>query len=145
MVRALDRSVGRIMDKLEEEGLSDNTVIVFTSDNGGAGYIGLPEVNAPYQGLEDHPVRGRHPSADVCFLAWQIAADSTIETPVAHVDLMPTLAAIAGAVLPAGVEIDGENLLPEATGAGTLNGRMMRSSGPAAITVSYALGTGSCR
>jgi arylsulfatase A-like enzyme len=50
MVRALDRSVGRIMDKLEEEGLSDNTVIVFTSDNGGAGYIGLPEVNAPYRG-----------------------------------------------------------------------------------------------
>jgi arylsulfatase A-like enzyme len=54
------------------------------------------------------------------FVSWpgKIAADSTIETPVAHVDLMPTLAAIAGAVLPAGVEIDGENLLPEATGSG---------------------------
>jgi uncharacterized sulfatase len=118
MVRALDRSVGRIMDKLEEEGLSDNTVIVFTSDNGGAGYIGLPEVNAPYRGWKITLFEGgiRVPM----FVSWpgKIAADSTIETPVAHVDLMPTLAAIAGAVLPAGVEFDGENLLPEATGSG---------------------------
>ncbi|RAN40306.1 sulfatase [Hyphomonas sp. GM-8P] len=118
MVRALDRSVGRIMDKLEEEGLADNTVIVFTSDNGGAGYIGLPEVNAPYRGWKITLFEGgiRVPM----FVSWpgKIAADTTIETPVAHVDLMPTLAAIAGAVLPAGVEIDGENLLPEATGSG---------------------------
>jgi len=50
MVRALDRSVRRIEEKLEAEGLADNTIIVFSSDNGGAGYIGLPEVNAPYRG-----------------------------------------------------------------------------------------------
>ncbi|OYW82654.1 MAG: sulfatase, partial [Hyphomonas sp. 32-62-5] len=50
MLRAVDRSVGRIMEKLEEEGLADNTIIVFSSDNGGAGYIGIPEVNQPYRG-----------------------------------------------------------------------------------------------
>ncbi|WP_300998449.1 sulfatase-like hydrolase/transferase [Hyphomonas sp.] len=50
MIRAVDRSVGRILDKLDEEGLAQNTIIVFSSDNGGAGYIGLPEVNAPYRG-----------------------------------------------------------------------------------------------
>jgi uncharacterized sulfatase len=118
MVRALDRSVGRIMDKLEEEGLADNTVIVFTSDNGGAGYIGLPEVNAPYRGWKITLFEGgiRVPM----FVSWpgHIPSGTRIETPVAHVDLMPTLAAIAGAALPVGVEVDGENLLPEATGSG---------------------------
>ncbi|WP_272987254.1 MULTISPECIES: sulfatase [Hyphomonas] len=118
MVRALDRSVGRIMDKLEEEGLADNTVIVFTSDNGGAGYIGLPEVNAPYRGWKITLFEGgiRVPM----FVSWpgNIPSGAIIDTPVAHVDVMPTLAAIAGALLPASLEIDGENILPEATGTG---------------------------
>lgn len=118
MVRALDRSIGEVMDKLEEEGIADNTVIVFTSDNGGAGYIGLPEVNAPYRGWKITLFEGgiRVPM----FVSWpeHIAAGTKIDAPVAHVDLMPTLAAIAGAALPVGVEIDGENLLPVATGTG---------------------------
>ena len=86
MIRALDRSVGRIMDKLEEEGLSDNTVIVFTSDNGGAGYIGLPEVNAPYRGWKITLFEGgiRVPM----FVSWpgKIPAGTQIDTPVARPD-----------------------------------------------------------
>ena len=50
MIRAVDRSVSRILDTLEEEGMADNTVVVFTSDNGGAGYIGIPDVNSPFRG-----------------------------------------------------------------------------------------------
>ena len=50
MIRALDRSVGEVVQALEDNGLTDNTLIVFTSDNGGAGYIGLPNVNKPYRG-----------------------------------------------------------------------------------------------
>ena len=50
MIRAVDRSVQRVTQALEDNGLSDNTLIIFTSDNGGAGYIGLTDVNKPYRG-----------------------------------------------------------------------------------------------
>lgn len=116
MVRALDRSVGRILDTLEAEGLSDNTMIVFTSDNGGAGYIGLPEVNQPYRGWKMTLFEGGiHVPM---FVSWpgRIPAASTVAAPVAHIDLMPTFAAAGGGALPAGVEIDGVDLLPFATG-----------------------------
>ncbi len=116
MVRALDRSVGRIMDKLEAEGLADNTIIVFSSDNGGAGYIGLSEINRPYRGWKMTLFEGgiRVPM----FVSWpaRIAPGQQFASPAAHIDLMPTLAAAAGAPLPAGVAIDGVDLLPVATG-----------------------------
>jgi arylsulfatase A-like enzyme len=121
MLRALDRSVGEIVAKLEEEGLADNTVIVFSSDNGGAGYIGLPGINDPYRGWKLSLFEGgiRVPM----FMSWpaRIAAGTTVDTPVAHIDLMPTLAAAAGAALPAGVVIDGHDMLPLAEGLGSMN------------------------
>ena len=116
MIRALDRSVGRVMDKLEEEGLADNTIIVFSSDNGGAGYIGLPEVNDPYRGWKITLFEGgiRVPT----FMKWpgRIAPETVIDEPVAHIDFLPTLVAAANADLPGDVEIDGRNILPVAMG-----------------------------
>ncbi|MFK8041165.1 sulfatase-like hydrolase/transferase, partial [Congregibacter sp.] len=112
MIRALDRSVGRINAALEEEGLADNTVVLFTSDNGGPGYIGLPDVNHPFRGWKISQFEGgiRVP----LFVKWpaRIPAGTVSQTPVAHIDMMPTLLAAAGASKPEGVEIDGENLLP---------------------------------
>ena len=121
MLRALDRSVGRVMQKLEDEGLADNTIIVLSSDNGGAGYIGLPEVNAPYRGWKISLFEGgiRVPM----FVKWpeRIAPGTTVDTPVAHIDLMPTLAAAAGVDLPEDLIIDGQNMLPAATMSGDIN------------------------
>ena len=112
MVRAIDRSVGRILDTLNDEGLSDNTLVIFTSDNGGAGYIGIPEVNQPFRGWKITMFEGglRVPM----MIKWpnKIAPGTVIETPVAHIDVMPTIAAAAGASQPAGVVIDGLNVLP---------------------------------
>ncbi len=116
MVRALDRSVGRVMSALEDEGLAENTLVMFTSDNGGAGYLGLPDINAPYRGWKLTNFEGglRVP----LFIKWplRIAPDTLIDAPVAHIDILPTLAAAAGTVSPPGVDIDGLNLLPLATG-----------------------------
>ncbi|MEO0698743.1 MAG: sulfatase/phosphatase domain-containing protein, partial [Pseudomonadota bacterium] len=100
--------------------LAENTIFVFSSDNGGAGYIGLPEINAPYRGWKQTLYEGgiRVP----LFMRWpaQIEPGTVDETPVAHIDVMPTLAAAAQASLPQGVEIDGVNLLPLATGDGAI-------------------------
>lgn len=119
MMRSVDRSVGDIIETLEEEGIADNTIIVFSSDNGGAGYIGLPDVNAPYRGWKLTLFEGgiRVPM----LMRWpdQIAPGTQIASPVAHIDLMPTLAAAGGASVPDGVELDGKDLLPLATGATT--------------------------
>ena len=116
MIRALDRSIGRINATLEAEGLADNTIVMFSSDNGGPGYLGLPEVNAPFRGWKITNFEGglRVPM----FMKWptRIKPGTRIDTPVAHIDVMPTLAAAAGAGLPPDVEIDGWNLLPLAFG-----------------------------
>ncbi|WP_073976111.1 sulfatase [Erythrobacter donghaensis] len=118
MIRALDRSVGRIMAKLEEEGLAGNTLVVISSDNGAPGYLGLAGLNAPYRGGKGTFFEG---GIRVPLLArWpaQVAAGSRIALPVGQVDLMPTFAAVAGAPLPQGVAIDGRNLLAALTGRG---------------------------
>lgn len=117
MMRALDRSVGRINDTLVEEGLADNTIVVFSSDNGGAGYIGLPGVNEPFRGWKLTNFEGglRVPM----FVKWpeKVAPGTRVSQPVAHIDLMPTLAAAADAKLPQDVVVDGVDILPLATGA----------------------------
>jgi len=120
MLRALDRSVGRVVEKLEAEGLAENTIIILTSDNGGAGYVGLPELNAPYRGWKITLFEGgiRVPM----FIKWpaKIAPGTIVDDPVAHIDVMPTLAAAADVHPPSGVEVDGRNIIPAAMGTGSV-------------------------
>jgi len=116
MIMALDRGVGRVLAALEDHGLADDTLVIFTSDNGGAGYLGLPDINQPYRGWKlTHFEGGTH----VPFFArWpaRIAAGSRFEAPVNHIDLFPTIAAAAGAEVPADRVIDGVDLLPFVAG-----------------------------
>jgi uncharacterized sulfatase len=117
MVRAVDRSVGRVMAALAEHGLTENTLVFFTSDNGGANYIGLPEINRPYRGWKLTLFEGGiHVPF---FVSWpaRIAPNQQFADPVSHLDVFPTAAAAAGAPLPDDRPIDGVDLLPLATGA----------------------------
>ena len=50
MLRGLDCGIGQVLDSLEGNEIADNTIVIFTSDNGGAGYAGLPDLNKPYRG-----------------------------------------------------------------------------------------------
>ncbi len=116
MIRSLDRGVGRVLDALKANGLEDNTLVLFTSDNGGAGYIGLPEVNSPFRGWKITLFEG---GIHVPYFAkWpaRIAPGTVVDAPVHHFDIYATAAAAAGASLPTDRVIDGVDLLPFVTG-----------------------------
>jgi len=116
MIRSLDRGVGEVLQALEHNGLEDNTLVLFTSDNGGAGYIGLPDVNKPFRGWKITLFEG---GIHVPYFAkWpaKIAAGSEVTSPVHHFDMYATAAAAAGAPLPTDRTMDGVDLLPYTTG-----------------------------
>ena len=116
MIRSLDRSVGRVLAALEEHGLDENTLVVFTSDNGGAGYIGLSDINKPYRGWKITFFEG---GVHVPFLMrWpgRIPSGSVVDAPVHHFDVYATAAAAASAAMPEDRPMDGADLTPFAAG-----------------------------
>jgi arylsulfatase A-like enzyme len=116
MIRSLDRGVGTVLKAVKDAGLEDNTLIIFTSDNGGANYIGLPDVNKPFRGWKLTFFEG---GIRVPLLAkWpaKIAKGTTFPSAAGHVDIFATAAAAAGADLPTDRKMDGVNLVPYITG-----------------------------
>ncbi|MFP6638838.1 MAG: sulfatase-like hydrolase/transferase, partial [Myxococcota bacterium] len=119
MMRALDRGVGQVLDALETNGLAENTLVFFSSDNGGAHYIGLPEVNQPYRGWKMTFFEGGLHTP--FFIKWPagLPADVRVDQAVTHIDVFSTAAAAAGIPVPADRPIDGVDLLPYARGEKT--------------------------
>jgi arylsulfatase A-like enzyme len=112
MIRSIDRSVGRVMQTLRDEGLDENTLVIFTSDNGAPGYIGLPEVNRPYRGWKLTQFEGGLRVPFVAKWPGHIQPGTQYKSAVSSIDILPTVAAAAGAPVPADRPIDGVNLLP---------------------------------
>jgi arylsulfatase A-like enzyme len=116
MISALDRGIGQVMQSLRDNGIDDNTLVIFVSDNGGAWYVGLPEINAPFRGWKATFFEGgvRTPF----FARWpgHLPAGTHVPGPVTHMDIFATAAAAAGAPIPANV--DGANVLPYLRGEG---------------------------
>lgn len=112
MIRALDRGVGEVMAALKARGLDENTLVIFTSDNGGAHYIGLPEINRPYRGWKATFYEG---GIKVPFLMrWpaRIAPGTRVAGTASHLDVFGTAAAAAGIAVPDDRPIDGIDLTP---------------------------------
>jgi arylsulfatase A-like enzyme len=130
MITALDRGVGRVMQTLREQGLDENTLVIFTSDNGGAWYVGLPNINRPYRGWKATFFEGgiRTPF----FARWpaRLPAGARVEGPATHMDIFATVAAAVGA--PASQNLDGVDLLPYLSGQarGAPHQRLFWRSGP---------------
>ena len=113
MVRNLDRNIGRLMKTLKDKGLDDNTLVIFTSDNGGAHYVGLDGLNKPYRGWKATFFEGgiRVPM----FMRWPAGIPKGVkpQLPVNHMDIFSTVAAATGTKLPTDRPMDGINLLPQ--------------------------------
>ncbi len=116
MIRGLDRSVGRVLDALREHGLEENTLVIFTSDNGGAGYLGLPNVNHPFRGWKITFFEGGIHVPYMMRWPAMIESGQTFAEPVHHFDIYATAAAAAGVPLPSDRVMDGVDLTPHVRG-----------------------------
>lgn len=109
MIEAVDTSVGRIVAKVEELGITKNTLIIFSSDNGGVASVSQL---APLRGSKGSLFEGgvRVPTA----MRWdgKIEAGSACDTPITSVDFLPTFASLGGAELPTSQPIDGTDMSP---------------------------------
>lgn len=108
MVHRLDVNVGRIMDEVKANGLLENTIIVFISDNGGPVDSNASN-NAPFNGQKGILLEGGiHVPF---FISWPetIKAGSVFEHPVSSLDITPTFVALAGL---SDSKFDGVNLMP---------------------------------
>lgn len=110
LVLVQDDVVGAVLDKLESTGLSDNTIVIFVSDNGCA--LSRPGSNAPFSGGKYSTMEGgiRMPF----MMKWpkRIKAGQTYTRPISTLDILPTVAAACNVPTTGTQPLDGKNLLP---------------------------------
>jgi arylsulfatase A-like enzyme len=117
IVESIDQSVGKIMEKLDDLGLADNTLLVFFSDNGALDAVtnNLPlrgEKGTMYEGGIRVPLAIRWPG--------KIEPGTRTDTPVIGTDFFPTFLEAAGIDPPQDLQLDGESLVSQMTGGGSL-------------------------
>ncbi len=117
MVESVDHAVGKILDAVEQAGVADNTMFIFTSDNGGLVPVtsNLPLRSGkgyPYEGGIREPVIVRWPGV--------VKPGTECSVPVTSVDYFPTICHAAGVKPPAGRSIDGYSIMPLLTQSGII-------------------------
>ena len=114
-VEEMDWSVGRVLDTIRQLSLGGNTLVLFTSDNGGTvnGHS-----NAPLRGKKGSTWEGGMRVPTIAWWPGQIAAGSVNHSLASVVDLLPTITRLAGGSVPATPKIDGVDILPVLSGQG---------------------------
>lgn len=107
-VEELDASVGEIVRALADRGLTENTLVFFTSDNG-PWRLGSP---GPLRGRKGQSMEGGQRVPAIAVWPGRVRAGSVISAPVMGIDLFPTLVRLAGLELPSDRTIDGRDLMP---------------------------------
>lgn len=121
MVTRLDRDVGRILDRLRDQGIAENTLVLFTSDNGPHGEGGYDpayfDSNGPLRGMKRDLYEGGIRVPHVAWWPGRIEGGTTTDAPGYAGDYMATFAALAG-TSPPDDATDSISLLPVLTGSG---------------------------
>ena len=112
VVEAMDRAIGNVLDTLDEQGLAENTIVLFFSDNGGAAYAMGGADNVPLRGGKGETFEGG--IRVIASLRWpaKLAAGSRAEQIMSVMDVFPTLAAAAGIEAGNQRKLDGRNMWP---------------------------------
>lgn len=115
MLSALDDNVGRVLAKLREHGLEENTLIFFLSDNGGP-TAATTSRNDPLRGYKGQVLEGGIRIPYIIQWKGHLPAGKVCDQPVISLDIHPTALAAAGGALSPDWKLDGVNLLPFLTG-----------------------------
>ncbi len=108
MVESMDESLGILMKTLQDNGLADNTIVIFLSDNGGL--IG-PTDNTPLRSGKGYPYEGGIRVPMIIYWNGKLKAGSVSELPVSTVDILPTICAMTRTALPK-TTLDGRDFSP---------------------------------
>ena len=111
MVEAMDQAVGTVLETIQREGLAENTLVMFTSDNGGLSTSeGWPTSSLPLRGGKGWIYEGGIREPWIVRWPGHIASGSVNSTPICSPDLFPTLVGVSGAAKDSNV--DGVSLVP---------------------------------
>jgi arylsulfatase A-like enzyme len=133
MIASVDESVGRVLKTLDELKLSEQTLVIFSSDNGGVGGYEREGLKRSAGVTDNTPLRGGkgmlyEGGVRVPYIfRWpgKISAKSTCQEPINSVDLYPTLVEVAGAKTPIDYPLDGTSYLPLLTNNGKSSGQRL--------------------
>jgi len=113
MIENMDWNIGRLLNKIKALNIDDNTIVVFTSDNGGLSTAeGSNTVNSPFRAGKGWLYEGGIRVPFILYWKGKIMAGSTVDLPVTIADLYPTLASVINTQYKKERLIDGENIFP---------------------------------
>ena len=112
VVDAMDQAIGRVLKELDDEGIADNTIVFFFSDNGGAAYSVGGADNAPLRGSKGDTFEGGIRVVSVIRWPGKIPAGKKMDQIMTVMDVFPTLAAAAGIKPQNHRKFDGKNMWP---------------------------------
>jgi arylsulfatase A-like enzyme len=115
MLSAMDDGVGKILAKLRESNLEENTLVIFLSDNGGPTSENASR-NTPLRGFKGQVWEGGIRVPFMMQWKGRIPPGRVLDQPIISLDLFPTIVSICNAELPKDVPLDGVNSLPLASG-----------------------------